>query len=513
MPKYDAVVIGAGNGGLAAACKMALEGKKTLLVERHNLPGGCASSFRRGRFEFETALHELCEWGTEENSGACRQTVVNDFGVPLKGHIVPENFRVITTASDGKTHIDATLPCGTQNFIDAMEKYVPGCRKSVSDFFEIGKELRDAGNYSLAVNGKTDNKYMMEHFPNFLRVGSYSVNEVFRALKMPPLAQDIMNTYWGYLAVDADHLSYLQYSNMVNMYVDFGAWIPDKTSHELTTGMLERFRQMGGEAWFNCNAEKILFDDDKAVCGVQTNRGAVETKHVLCNGNPNMVYATMVPPEVIPERMVKLANARTYSARMFVVYLGLDKTAEELGLKDYSVFFPESADSVKEYEAGKKMETNLNMVSICYNTVNPSFSPPGTCVVSITTTYIGDDWANVEEDDYVATKNRLAKRMIDRFEEKLGVTITPYIEEIEVATPWTMCNFVGTPEGSAYGYELKDWDGMMARMRMMGSEYEVKGLKFVGAASIRGDGYNSAIFSGNTMAKLTLADMRKEEEG
>ena len=36
MPKYDAVVIGAGNGGLAAACRMALAGKKTLLVERHN---------------------------------------------------------------------------------------------------------------------------------------------------------------------------------------------------------------------------------------------------------------------------------------------------------------------------------------------------------------------------------------------------------------------------------------------------------------------------------------------
>ena len=73
MRKYDAVVIGAGNGGLAAACRMAKGGKKTLLIERHNLPGGCASSFRRGRFEFETALHEICEWGTKENPGGCRK--------------------------------------------------------------------------------------------------------------------------------------------------------------------------------------------------------------------------------------------------------------------------------------------------------------------------------------------------------------------------------------------------------------------------------------------------------
>ena len=72
MQKYDAVVIGAGNGGLAAACRMAKGGKKTLLVERHNLPGGCASSFRRGRFEFETALHELCEWGSNRE-GICQR--------------------------------------------------------------------------------------------------------------------------------------------------------------------------------------------------------------------------------------------------------------------------------------------------------------------------------------------------------------------------------------------------------------------------------------------------------
>ena len=513
MPKYDAVVIGAGNGGLAAACRMALAGKKTLLVERHNLPGGCASSFRRGRFEFETALHELCEWGTPENSGNCRNTVVEEYGVPLKGCIVPENFRVITTASDGKTHIDAVLPCGVEAFTDRMEELVPGCRKSIEDFFAIGKECLDAGNYSLSVNGKTDNKYMMEHFPNFLKVGSYSVNKVFKALKMPALAQDIMNTYWGYLAIDADRLSYLQYSNMVNLYVRHGAWIPDKTSHELTTGMLERFRAMGGDAWFDCTAEQILFDDDKAVCGVQTNRGVIETKHVLCNGNPSMVYATMVPPEVIPERMIKLANARKHCARMFVVYLGLDKSAEELGLTDYSIFMPDSADSVKEYNSGKTLETNNNMVSVCYNAVNKNFSPPGTCVLSLTTLYMEDAWADVEEEDYVATKNRIARRMIDKFEKTLGVEITPYIEEIEVATPWTMCRFVNTPQGSAYGYELDDWDSMMARMRMMGTENQVKGLKFVGAASIRGDGYNSAIFSGSTMAKLTLADMKKEEEG
>ena len=40
MKNYDAIVIGAGNGGLVASARLAKEGKKTLLIERHNLPGG-----------------------------------------------------------------------------------------------------------------------------------------------------------------------------------------------------------------------------------------------------------------------------------------------------------------------------------------------------------------------------------------------------------------------------------------------------------------------------------------
>ena len=33
---------------------------------------------------------------------------------------------------------------------------------------------------------------------------------------------------------------------MLWLYVNHGAWIPDKTSNELTTGLLECFRKMGG---------------------------------------------------------------------------------------------------------------------------------------------------------------------------------------------------------------------------------------------------------------------------
>ncbi|MDD6276059.1 MAG: FAD-dependent oxidoreductase [Clostridia bacterium] len=70
MKTYDVIVIGAGNAGLTATLELLTKGKKVLLIEQHNIPGGCATSFCRGRFEIEPSLHELCGVGSAENPAA-----------------------------------------------------------------------------------------------------------------------------------------------------------------------------------------------------------------------------------------------------------------------------------------------------------------------------------------------------------------------------------------------------------------------------------------------------------
>ncbi|MEZ4298377.1 MAG: NAD(P)/FAD-dependent oxidoreductase [Polyangiaceae bacterium] len=51
---FDAVVIGAGFGGLAAALTLAERGSRVCLIESLNYPGGCASTFRREGYRFES---------------------------------------------------------------------------------------------------------------------------------------------------------------------------------------------------------------------------------------------------------------------------------------------------------------------------------------------------------------------------------------------------------------------------------------------------------------------------
>ena len=71
-----------------------------------------------------------------------------------------------------------------------------------------------------------------------------------------------------------------------------------------------------------------------------------------------------------------------------------------------------------------------------------------------------DCWGEVEPKDYVAKKEKVADGMIQWFEDKTGIKVRDAIEEISIATPWTFCHYANTPQGAAYGYELRDWDAM-----------------------------------------------------
>ncbi len=509
MLSYDAVIVGAGNAGISAACKMAKSGKKTLLIERHNIPGGCATSFRRGRFEFETSLHELCDYGPDENPGEIRKLLNDEYGLDIKWCEVPDNFRVISTTRTGRK-IDVVMPSGRKAFTDKMEYYVPGSRKGMEDYFALADETDAALTYINQSNGKADSQYMKEHFPNFLRTAACSTDKVLKALKLPSDAIDILNTYWGYLGVPTDQLSFVHYTAMVNKYISRSAYIPQLTSHGLSLALVDRFQKMGGEIWYNCEVKKVLFDGDR-VSGVSTTQGDIAAKHVILNCSPHIAYATMIPKELVPESEIRLANARTHSARAFVLYLGLDKTAEQLGIKDYSIFLPDSMDPRAMYRQLATIKDNNYSIALCYNTVNPEISPAGTCLMSFTTIFTEEDWADIPVQEYVKTKNLIAKRMIDNFEKKTGIIIRDSIEEMAVASPWTFARYINSPQGTIYGYETNDWDSMMARMMSLKTMYPIKGLKFAGTSGPRGDGYSSTYVCGNLVARLTLKDMAEEE--
>jgi prolycopene isomerase len=411
--------------------------------------------------------------------------------------------------------MDVTMPAGINNFIDKMEEYVPGSREKMTKLFDLFQEVLDGIAYITASKGHADSKVLQADYPNMLRTGAYSTQKVFDALKLPKKCQDILSTYWSYLGVDMEHLAFIHYAAMVHKYVQRSAYIPEHTSHQYSTAMIERFRELGGDVWFNCRAEEFLFNGDK-LCGVRTNLGDIECDYALANINPDIIYGKMVPQELIPEREKKLsaARGRIMGGRMFTAYFCCDATPEELGITDYSYFLPSTANSVVEYKRIRGgMKTNDYSIFLCYNIVLPEFSPPGTCVCSFTTFGAPEEWGELKQEDYFRFKNEGAKKMLRSLKEKTGIDLEGHIEEMEVASPWTFARYLGVPEGSVYGYEARDWDGMMARMQMIGSDYPIKGLRPIGAAGPRSDGYSATIVCGQLIAGSALRDLAAWEGG
>jgi len=493
--QFDVIVVGAGNGGLVAAANTASAGLKTLLLEKHNIPGGCATSFKRGRFEFEPSLHELCSVGTAEHPNVVYK-VFDDLGAKInweyeKGHI----FRAI---SKGENGYDIRLSAGLKEFCESVDAAVPGCKKNVEAFMALKPKITAAIDYIYATKGNPNGLVMLLKHADFMRTAGHSVEEVMTALGIPKKAQDLINTYWGYLGVPTDELNAMHFLNMLYDYVVDGAAMPRHRSHELSLALIDVIQKHGGEVWYNNEVTEFLYDETGRVIGVVSNGEKLYAKEVISNVIPNNVF-NMSDLKKIPQQHLKLANAREFGISVATVYLGLDCTAEELGMTDYTVFISGNPDPRVQYNT--RHDDGLYIVN-CLNNVIPDSSEPGTCTMFFTIPVFGHDIAkDLKPEDYKKYKNDLAKKYIEDAEKTLGISIMPHIEEISVATPVTFARYLGTPEGTIYGYKLSGWDNLMARIAGEKNDYTIPGLSFCGGHYTRGDGYSSAYIIGDTIGK------------
>lgn len=501
--EYDAVVIGAGNGGLTAAATLAGKGLKTLLLEQHNLPGGFATSFVRGRFEFEPSLHEISDFGPSEDKGNLRALLEDRIGIDTEWIRVPEAYRLVIPNEIGG-RLDINVPFGVEEYIGKIEEYVPGSSHSVRRFVYLCGEVVDALNYIAESKGNADKKVLTDKYSNFLKTAPYSLQQVLDSLKMPYLAQKIVTAYWCYLGMGTKGMSFTLFAAMLYKYITKGAYLPKHRSHGYTCALDMKIRELGGHIEYNTKAEKILVENGQVV-GVETSQGdKIKTNHVVSNASPHLVYNQLIYPKTeVPDMAYKTCNARKVGFSAFVVYLGLDKTFEELGLNEYGYFVYSIPDTNDIYDDFSVLSRPMGQATICLNNAIPDCSPPGTSIMSFTTLYRGECWADVKPEDYFDLKSKLADDMIDEFEKALNVNIRDSIEEIEIATPSTFAHYTKAFNGSVYGYEPGPWDSILPRLMCMNDENYIEGLQFSGGFAVRCHGYSSSLMSGEMAALLT----------
>lgn len=517
MADYDIIVIGAGCGGLTAAACAVKAGKKVLLLEKHNSPGGFATSFVRGRFEFEAALSEfypnITSNGTDETFEILKELGIEN---KIRQIRIPDAYRLITTDSDGKS-MDVKLPFGVEEYINAVNKAVPGCRGSVKIFFDIAKETAEAVNCIAASDSAFDKKLFKEikkKYPSFVAAAAYSVTEVLNSIGVPKKAQDIITALWIESGVDCDRLNFAYYAARLYSLLSLGSQIPAMRSYELSMVLAGFIEDNGGEIRYNTRVNRILFKNGHADGVILKNGERIPCRNIICSCSPTTVFTKMMRPKDVPVSAVKRTNSRTFGARSASLYLGLNRSPEELGIKDYYTLITETSDSRAQFARMRTIDSDNMLTATCLNIANPDCSPQGTAQLTLTTLYTDNCWANIEPEDYYNEKDYIAAKLISNYEKATGIIIHNNIEELELATPFTFARYTSAPQGVTHGYLAADTDGMIHRVATEKSDYDTPGLRFCGGWGTQLSGFASAIASGRNAAFAALEDfITNETEG
>ena len=522
----DVVVIGAGNGGLSAAMATSKKGLKTLVLERHNLPGGAATTFVRGRYEFEVSLHEATDVG-EKNDRGMYGDVLDANGVDLDWYCEKSLYHCVIP-SEG---IDVTLPADRQEMLNEMERQVPGCRESVENFLKVTDKCAEGmyymienapPNYFEGTPGAMVQKVkhdaalarlkatLVAKYPELLKATSISISEGMHLLGIPERAQLILSQYWTYLGAGPKVMDFFTYAFMFILYLDKGAFFPEMKSHGLSLAQEKVIRDNGGEIWYDTAAKELIVKNGKVV-GVRTDKWDIYAKEVISNVHPHIVLGNMMKNSDIPTDTLKYYNSKKIALNLFTAYVGLDCTAEELGIKHYSNMISMTGDTDELIEKMHTKDDNQYVIVNCLNNLYPDSSPSGTCTLFLTSAVYGDVFKGMKPQEYRKYKQKCTEGLIDMAEKGLGIDIRSHIEEIEMAHGPTFVRYMGQPNGTPYGYQIKTNDGFVFRSMNEIEYHQIPGLHFCGSTGILTDGYISACISGAYTANYVIEKLEAEK--
>ncbi len=130
---FDAVVVGAGFGGLGAAVELAESGARVLVLEALNYPGGCASTFSRGGYRFEAGATLFSGFG----EGQLMRTWIDRHQLPVEVDWLDPIIELRTP------QFQLAVPPEREALIDAFAAFDPSRRPALQRFFERQRRVAD----------------------------------------------------------------------------------------------------------------------------------------------------------------------------------------------------------------------------------------------------------------------------------------------------------------------------------------------------------------------------------
>jgi phytoene dehydrogenase-like protein len=498
---YPVVVIGSGLGGLASAAYLSRAGFPVTVIEQHDVPGGYATAFKRGNFNFDVSLHFF---GSPEN-------IYNELGIGSKVERIPLNMTRRLISKD----TDVTIPkLSPKEQVESLYKRFPDSKEGLKNYFElcsaVGDEIRRFGK-----NMETSFiflPFMPIMYPKMWSLRNMSFWDVLnKYLKDPKIVNYLSRGLTAMLGLPPSQLSGFIGALMSGGMSGSQLYYFKSRSQDLSNGFVSLIKENKGNIIYGKSVNKIVTENNR-VTGVQTEDGKVyPAKFVVSNANaPDTFGKFLADNKKAKEYMEKLAQYKP-SISSFIIWLGLKGDLRRKH-PEHSIFIDSGNDVETDFKNYLSCNAEKTPVALAlYDNYYNGYSKPGTSTITIMILSGYEPWRRFEKDyfagnkeEYNREKMRIAQTLIKRVEEKAIPGLSSMIQVMEAATPLTNITFTKNPEGAIYGYPPSVDNSFTNRIK---NSTPVDGLYLSSGWGMNSGSYTGGFMNGRNVYRMIMRDI------
>ncbi len=486
----QAVVIGAGVAGLAAAIRLSCLGFKVTVFEKNSYPGGKLSDFAQDGYHFDAGPSLF----TQPENIEALFTLANE---PIAPYF---SYRKVPLAcsyffSNGKR---VSAWADPDSFAKEMQEQLGEPMANVEAYLQHSAELYNHVG-----------ELFLKH--SLHRPADFSIQEIKQALhtvRLPYLFQSL-NHYneKAFKTKEAAQLfnRYATYNGsnpfsapamlslIPHLELNEGTFYPEGGMISITRALYNLALKKNVQFQFDTPVEKIEKAGNQ-VTGVWAAGKYLQASLVVSNQDVYFTYKSLLEEEAKANRVLK--QERSSSALIF--YWGIGKSFRELGL--HNIFF--SADYENEFHHIFKEGDVCSDATVYINITSkmePALAPPGKenwFVMVNVPANTGQNWETL--------KTETRKRVLAKLSAALGTNIEPLIETENTLDPITIESKTMSYMGSLYGTSSNS--KLAAFLRHPNFSKTYKGLYFVGGSVHPGGGIPLCLRSAAIMAEIVAKD-------
>jgi len=492
---WDAIVIGSGMGGMAAAAALSKAGHKVLLLEQYQTLGGLTNSFTMEGFSLDAGIHYLNCVAPEDRERRLLNWLADK----------PIELTSMGTIYDN-LHIGDTAPLSLSRPYEAQERDLkdrfPDEADAIDAWINALKEGREA------VMKVTSTRAMPEFVGTALRWWhgnaidhwcKRTTQEVIDDITDNPTLAAAFAAQWFDHGGRPSKASFAMHALITGSYLESGAWYPVGGGGALAEHILPTIEKAGGEARANTKVETLLIENDRVV-GVRTAQGEdIRADTVISDIGARETVNHLLPDNCGHQDWIDEIRALPHSVAHFSLFIGFEGDIERAGAtRSNHWIYPDGKVDVVWTDAPDTPPPGL---FVSFASLKDPAHDPGPSQKNAGEIVARVDWSVVEKwadkapgargEDYQAFKARVEDAIFGQFQ-----TYFPELAELvafrNLSTPLTTHAITGHHKGAFYGIDTTP-DRLMSEA--LQTKTPIPGL-FLAGQDVMSPGIPGALWGG-----------------